>query len=848
MKKYLIEKPKQKKINNQNKLRKVLYPSNSKPITYEMNTGKNKQKSNKKRINTNDKKIRNETTSPSSRNAQKNKNKNAKNTKAINKSLNNNTFLELDYLNFSKIDLGLRKLNSSFDDDIFGSNIFKDEKNKIVSNRYDGIDSSIDTIKIETQNNNYIEESKENLLKTPSTLCNYYDISEAASGTKKKNNEKEIENSNNKNELRKNLDKLYENSKNDDIKYISVNTKAPNVVNWKVKDSIKITKNKSSTLNLKENEKKEKENNKNINNNNTNNNTNNSNQKEINNKNKNNSKNKQIQKHSNLNNEIHYKNNLMENYLNSKIQKRKGSCNMSSSKKNNFYYQMSSIPKEFVARTLKYTNNSSSKSIHIQNNTTGMVNNQTLKNNYTSNNSKNMNSLINTNFNKTVTGILMNINNSNLSNTGLNLENKKTNNTTNGIYYNNVHSGSNYKKGKNSGQQKPIILCYDQMKYDSYFVTPKNNNKIIKGKVQTSNKSTKFDSNSGGTGTAIGNVKNNLNNKNNYNILVNTLTKGKNKSFNKNKINNNTNYNNYNSTNNKLSKNNHYINNHNYEKAKINLKNHNKSSSLLTKPKGLVYKNIDSNSNINNILKILNSGGKENSQLLQNLLKKISNSKSPLKKYKSSNALKISKTLTEQNILNRMQATPKYYKIPKGGNAYSTVSKKNIYINSNEKNGTENLKNIKYNNSSIKKTYQFMRSNNNYNDILSNLFKHKTQSDFKTNKYYIINNNNSNVNSNNAKSNNNNENRYLNNNDYGMDKHVKQKLLDRMNNATNNWQFIFRGNNSNNKNDNKKVLIENLSEIMKSPEKKDFMNNNTIISNESEDENDKKENNPKKVN
>ena len=331
MKKYLIEKPKQKKINNQNKLRKVLYPSNSKPITYEMNTGKNKQKSNKKRINTNDKKIRNETTSPSSRNAQKNKNKNAKNTKAINKSLNNNTFLELDYLNFSKIDLGLRKLNSSFDDDIFGSNIFKDEKNKIVSNRYDGIDSSIDTIKIETQNNNYIEESKENLLKTPSTLCNYYDISEAASGTKKKNNEKEIENSNNKNELRKNLDKLYENSKNDDIKYISVNTKAPNVVNWKVKDSIKITKNKSSTLNLKENEKKEKENNKNINNNNTNNNnnnTNNSNQKEINNKNKNNSKNKQIQKHSNLNNEIHYKNNLMENYLNSKIQKRKGSCNM----------------------------------------------------------------------------------------------------------------------------------------------------------------------------------------------------------------------------------------------------------------------------------------------------------------------------------------------------------------------------------------------------------------------------------------------------------------------------------------------------------------------------------------
>ena len=252
-----------------------------------------------------------------------------------------------------------------------------------------------------------------------------------------------------------------------------------------------------------------------------------------------------------------------------------------------------------------------------------------------------------------------------------------------------------------------------------------------------------------------------------------------------------------------------------------------------------MQKKIDSNSNINNLLKILNSGGKENSQLLQNLLKKVNSSKSPLKKYKSSNALKISKTLTEQNILNRMQATPKYYKIPKGGNAFTTVAKKNKYINSNEKNGTENLKNIKYNNSSVKKNNQFLKSNNNYNDILNNLFKHKNQSDFKANKYYII--NNSNMNSGNSKSNNNNENKYINNNEYGMDKHVKQKLLDRMNNATNNWQFFFRENNTSNNNDNKKVLIDNLSEIMKSPEKKEIMNNNTIISNESEDENEKKE-------
>ena len=821
MQKYLREKPKPKKSNNQNKLKKVLYPSNSKPITFEMNTGKNNQKYTKKRLNNNDKKIRNDTMSPTSRNTKKNNN--SKNTKQTNKSLNNNNILELDYLNFSNIDLGFRKLNSSFDDDLFGSNIFKEEKNKIASNRYNGIDSSTDTIKTDSHNNNYIEESKENLLKTPSTLCNYYDISEAASSKKKGNNDN---NSNQKDELRKNLEKIYENSKNSDIKYISVNTKPQNMVNWKLKDSIKITKNKSSATNIKENEKKEKEFSNTLNNNSNNKNQSKSNKKQ------NNSKNKQSEKI-----EVQFKNNLMENYLNSKISKRKGSFNMSSSKKNNYDNKMSNIPKEFVAKTLKYINNSSTKSIHYQNNTTGIYYNNL---NCTNNTTKNINSLMKNNFNKTITGILMNINNSNLSNTGLNTENKKTNNTTNGIYYNSVHNGSNYKKGKHSGQQKPTILCYNKMKYDAYFVTPKNNNKIIKGKVQTSNKSTKLDSNSGGVGVVTGSINNNLK-KANYNIIVNTLSKGKNKSLNKNQMENNIIYHNYNSTNNKLVKNN-YINNEINGNEKINLKNHNKSSSLLCKPKGTVYKNIDSNSNINKILKLLNSGGKENS-LLQNLLKKVSNSKSPLKKYKSSNTLKISKTLTEQNILNRMQATPKYYKIPKGGNAYTTIAKKNKYINSNKKNATENLKSIKYNNSSIKKNYQFVRSNNNYNDILNNLFKHKTQSDFKANKYYII--NNSNINSDNAKSNNNNDNRYLINNDYGMDKHVKQKLLDRMNNATNNWQFIFRGNNSNNTND-KKVLIDNLSEIMKSPEKKDIINNNTIISNESDDENDKKENINKK--
>ena len=789
-----IKEPKSKKLNQQNKLKKALYPKNPKPITLETYIGINNPKVKKKKNNKSNQKTKKDAVSPPP--SRKDKKRNIQEKYQTNKSQNNSNILELDYLNFSRIDLGLRKLNSSFDEDMFNSKIFIKEKKELVSNRYNGIESSFETSKTETivnlnnnNDNNYIKESKEKLLKTPSTLCNYYDKSEATTSQKKNNvnNNKIIEE---KNELRKNLDKLYEEKKNDDIEYITVNKKInnQNVVNWKLKDSIKIKKNKEKE---KEKEKKEEDYSKTLNENKKELNklifdikrdfAKNQSQKKI-------SQKKEKEKEINTNNyksEIPYKNNLMENYLNSKINKRKNTYNTSSSKKN-CIYKTNPIPKE-ISRTLKYTNDNINS------------------NNNTNNTQQDINSLINTNFNP-----------------------KKANNTTNGIYYisNNV---KNYKQS-HSGQ-KPIILCYDQMKYDSYFVTPKNAKKITKGKVQTSTKSTKYDSNSRGVATNnTKNISNKNNNKNDSNIIINTLIKTKNKSFNKN-INNNPN--NYNNNTNKII----YINNNN-----TNLKNH-KSSSLLIRKKqnGVLSTNKatlaqKSNSNINTILQLLNSGVKKNSQLLQDLLSKVnysnSNTKSPLKKYKSSNALKISKTLTEHNILNRMQVTPKYNKIPKGGNALTTtLVKRNIYIGSNGKNNNSNNYNkLNYHNSTVKKNNnQFFGSSNNYKDILTNLFNHKTQSDFKTNKYFVL--NNSNINSNNNI-----------NNEYGNDKHIKQKLLDRMNNATNNgWQYVIRGNknNKNNNNGNKKILMENLSEIMKSPDKKDFINNDTIISNESDEEKEK---------
>ena len=134
-----INEPKSKKLNIQNQLKKVLYPRNSKPITFETYIGINNQKVKKKKNNKPKQNKKNDTSisPPTSR---KTKNKNIQEKYQANKSQNNSTFLELDYLNFSRIDIGLRKLNSSFDEDMFNSKIFIKEKKELVSNRYNGIE------------------------------------------------------------------------------------------------------------------------------------------------------------------------------------------------------------------------------------------------------------------------------------------------------------------------------------------------------------------------------------------------------------------------------------------------------------------------------------------------------------------------------------------------------------------------------------------------------------------------------------------------------------------------------------------------------------------------------------
>ena len=95
----------------------------------------------------------------------------------------NNSMEEFDYLNFSDIDIDLIKKISGCEKDIFKQEIIsknQNNKNDIVQNRYNMIDTSFDTNQQDEVLNNsedeYIEINKNILIKTPSTICNYYDM------------------------------------------------------------------------------------------------------------------------------------------------------------------------------------------------------------------------------------------------------------------------------------------------------------------------------------------------------------------------------------------------------------------------------------------------------------------------------------------------------------------------------------------------------------------------------------------------------------------------------------------------------------------------------------------------
>ena len=585
---------------------------------------------------------------------------------------NQNSFknsLELDYLNFSKLDLF--KLDNSFEDDIFTPNYnLNNQKNnkKVILNRYEDSNSTIinNNSNIFNINNKDFEnientKQKEYINNSPSTICNFYDKS---SNKKKVSNKKENSEYNN-NDIKKNL-KDYYNINNNSNNKISENEKSNKNLIINEKNNIKENRDIYNTIN-----KYSKE--------------------EINN---------------NIINNIDFsKKYIIIKHWNNKNNKNK--------------------------KNKKYNNNDGIKTIDYN--------------------------------------LLQNRKNVNIINDKIKL-----------------------RKGSHP---KPFNIYYNQYiqtKNEGYYITPRNINKVNNDKNLSSTKSTKINTNSIGKAKSFSskrinkpkNINNNLiylnknkiNNKiSNYKIIKELIKDNKEITKNKSYINKTTKYKNSNIN----------IKQNLKNLIKVNIKNKTKSSSNLNilnkqiiSKENNILNQLNNKNNINNKIK---SEIKNSFTIFQNIYKTINKNgiKSPDKE-DSNYLFKISKTLTEHNIIHKMQNTPKNYKFEQFDSIPFTTIVKKIFIGSSQK---DNIFKFDSNKKEITKTEQ-----------IKIIFKPKTQSDFKPynnileNELFKKSNNGMNL-------------------DYGNDKHVKQKLLDRMNKATNNWNYIFKANK------NKKNLDDGLSSL-----------------------------------
>ena len=367
--------------------------------------------------------------------------------------------------------------------------------------------------------------------------------------------------------------------------------------------------------------------------------------------------------------------------------------------------------------------------------------------------------------------------------------NKISPKNTNQININKKYSKSNEKLQYKLSNKSSLKNTKDEIKLN-------NKDKIFVNHIQTKNKKQKplnlcYNQNKY---DAYFNTPRNINKKNDVKNLSSNKTKKinistgpieKNKSFNKKEISSSK-----------------------KDFIKVNLKNNTKSSSNMAK----TQKNFFTK-NKNQIFYPFNQNSKLKSEIKQpfNIYKNISKKGykntvmfSPMSKNDPSSInYEIQKTLTEQNIIvHKMhEATPKNYKVQKYDSVPFTAMVKKIFVGSSKK---DNL--IRFDSSIKKKQNQKTKT-----EQMKCIFKPKTQSDLKNYDKIF--------------------------GDYGNDKHVKQKLLDRMNKATNNWQYIFIGNK------NKKLLNEGVSNMKNKNNEKEHIDylsqNDDIISDgsEKEDEN-----------
>ena len=643
--------------------------------------------------------------------------KNALNETQIKKNISFDNSLELDYLNFSQIDL--YKYNQSFEDDIFTPNNYK---KRIVEERYQNSESTMNdnsTIIKNDEVNYNIEEQKlstndkSHIINTPSTMCNYYD----QSTNKKLNSNNDKDRTEINNEIKKNLSQYYnknnEQNENNNPNIIKNDKITKNEFTFNIKcPNIELNNEKPSTKYLTQNLKS---------------------------------------------NSIINKNKLSK-YINKNKENKETKSSNSQNKVNKI------SPKNTNQININKKHSKSNEKLQYK-----LSNKSSLKN----------------------------------TKDEIKLNNKDK------IFVNHIQT-------KNK-KQKPLNLCYNQNKYDAYFNTPRNINKKNDVKNLSSNKTKKINIS---TGPIEKNKSFNNTKSNPSNIIKNNLIY-----LNNNEV-NNQNISNFKMLNDLL--NDFEINSKNYNKTtpksktkikkeissskkdfiKVNLKNNTKSSSNMAK----TQKNFFTK-NKNQIFYPFNQNSKLKSEIKQpfNIYKNISKKGykntvmfSPMSKNDPSSInYEIQKTLTEQNIIvHKMhEATPKNYKVQKYDSVPFTAMVKKIFVGSSKKDSL-----IRFDSSMKKKQNQKTKT-----EQMKCIFKPKTQSDLKNYDKIF--------------------------GDYGNDKHVKQKLLDRMNKATNNWQYIFIGNK------NKKLLNEGVSNMKNKNNDKEHIDylsqNDDIISDgsEKEDEN-----------
>ena len=706
----------------------------------------------------------------------------ARQKSTISGKLFNNSVEEIDYLNFSDIDIDLIKKISSCEKDIFKPELYSknpENRNDIVQNRYNMIDTSFDTNQqdelINKSGDEYIDINNNILMQTPSTICNYYDMDSAQKNiknkiTKENKKNKQIQISNNcslnyNNPIYTHRTKPPKHYSSSNVHVIQNSKKAYNNTNTG------FYKNKKSTINLNSNRTKIKP-------------------KEImtpitNDKNKvlriqtNNNK---IKTHNKDNN-----NNLVKSYVDSNIKYDK----KTNSNKNKKYLSIKQYSEYISSQVIKRDKQDKK------------------------------NSNCNFTFNNDITQYLKK--KQNIQDLFDSIKEIKENINLN------QNTLDESLENKNTKKQRPIMLCLNKPKFNSYFKTPKYSNSDKKGKkCQSSVEHHKENNNLGNKNTILPNYTGRnyqkscettrrdivviRKKKKNKSCLINDCTKSINSNIDANIANNNANSNKINITFHN------YINNC-LDKPiiKVNLKKHIKSSSQLIKfinvnSKSIKNKTKDTKENPKSKNTSCLSGNKSNislctkksmntSQLIKELLTKRQILKSPTQSKNNNSVLKISKTSKENSamIINRTKTKlTKSNKTKKADNNSSSQKKTIIGSSSTKKFYSKKFENNKNTSSNkIERNTKSKKFNKNIKSKKS--IKPKTQRDIRIQKMKKKEENKENK-----------ENILKNENEeYGMDKRVKQKLLDRMNKVTKNTFGNIWGNN--------KKKNDSISEIIKSP-------------------------------